>query len=69
MTRVADQPVADRAMTPEAVAAEITCRTKDRDWVIRHFPRECRVPHNTRPPLFWESLARQWWETGRRKTA
>ncbi len=53
---------ADRAMTPEAVASEITAGTKTRDWVIRTAPRECRVPVKTRPPLFWEQKVRAWWE-------
>ena len=57
---------ADRAMTPEAVATEITGGTKDRFWVLRRVPRSCRVPHNTRPPLFWEKPTRRWWETGRK---
>jgi hypothetical protein len=57
--------MADRAMTPEAVASEITHGTKDRQWVIRVVPRDCRVPVNTRPPLFWESRVRNWW-TGRK---
>lgn len=52
----------DRAMTPDAVAAEITNGAKDRRWVLRAVPRSCRVPVNTRPPLFWESRVRAWWE-------
>jgi len=61
------QPVAaDRAMTPEAVAAEITAGTKDRAWVLRVVPRECRVPVRTRPPLYWESKVRAWWTSGRK---
>jgi hypothetical protein len=43
-------------MTPDAVAQEILCGTKDRQWVIRCVPRSCRVQRNTRPPLFWERL-------------
>jgi hypothetical protein len=54
-------PEADRAMTPDAVAAEITNGTKDRLWVIRRVPRDCRVRVRTRPPLFWESRVRAWW--------
>lgn len=64
-----DTSTPDRAMTPDAVAAEITNGAKDREWVIRSVPRECRVPVRTRPPLFWESKVREWWATGRRKSA
>jgi hypothetical protein len=52
---------ADRAMTPDAIAAEITNGAKSREWVIRRVPRDCRVPVRTRPPLFWESRVREWW--------
>lgn len=66
ITPIHPVPPADRAMTPEAVAQEITSGTKDRAWVIRAVPRDCRVPVSTRPPLFWESKVRAWW-TGRQE--
>ena len=40
--------VHDRAMTLDALAAEITNGTKDRAWVLRALPRHCRVPVRTR---------------------
>ena len=54
-------PPHDRAMTPDMVATEITNGTTDRAWVLRAVPRHCRVPVNTRPPLFWESRVSAWW--------
>lgn len=61
-TLQASEAVTDRAMTPDAVAAEITNGAKDREWVIRRVPRDCRVPVRTRPPLYWEKRVRDWWE-------
>lgn len=53
----------DRAMTPEQIAQEMI--PKPARWLRTHIPAACRVPVNTRPPLFWESRTRRWWETGK----
>lgn len=53
----------DRAMSLDAVVAEILLGVKGRDWLRRNVPPECRWQGPpTRPPLFSEMRTRAWWE-------
>jgi hypothetical protein len=69
VTPIHQAPAPDRAMRPEVVAQEICGGAVNRAWVLRNFPDSCRVPHNTRPPLFWASKSREWWEKGKAKAS
>jgi hypothetical protein len=49
-----------RLITPKEIAAEKFDGKRSERWVREHVPASARVPHGSRPPLFYEDLVDVW---------